>query len=150
MSGRDEMASKANRGTSPDGSLARLRVAALIAMLAGAAGSLGLLFHASQRRPPLLMIIFVIWVLSPFLALVFLDRISQHRSALTRATLYAVMLAVALGSVAVYAEDALRPRKAQAAFVYVMVPPVSWLLGAIVIAVAALMSGRRSRRASPK
>lgn len=138
------MASKANRRISSETSLSRLHVAALIAMVAGAVGSLGLLFHASQRRPAPLMIIFVIWVLSPFLALVFLDRILPHRSTITRATLYVVMLAVALGSVAIYAHDALRPPKAQAAFVYVMVPPASWLLGAIVIAGTALLSGRRS------
>jgi hypothetical protein len=124
INGRGEMASKARRGRAEGGFLGFLRAAALIAMLAGGAASLGLLFHAS-RRPPPLMAIFVVWVLSPFVALVFANAVSRRWSVLTRATLYGVMLVVALGSLAIYGNGALRPRRAEAAFVYVVVPPVA-------------------------
>jgi hypothetical protein len=126
----------------------RLRAAGLIAVLAGAVGSVGLMLRAGQRTPRLLLVIFFFWVLSPFVALVWADVVSKRWSALTRATLYGVMLVVALGSLAIYGNDALRPRKAQPAFVFVLVPPASWLLIAIVVPVAALISGRRSRRSS--
>ncbi len=124
----------------------RLRAAALIAVLVGAVGSVGLLLRAGQRTPRLLLVLFFFWVLSPFVALVLAHAVSKRWSVLTRATLYNVMLVVTLGSLAIYGYDALRPRKAQAAFWYVLVPPASWLLIAIVVPIAALISGRRSRR----
>ena len=136
---------RARRERPEGGFLGFFRAAALIAILAGAAGSMVLLFHASQRRPPLLMIIFVIWVLSPYVALIFANALSGRWSVPARATLYGVMLVVALGSLAVYGDDAVRPRKAQAAFVYVVVPPASWLLMAMVIPTGALISDRLSR-----
>jgi K+-transporting ATPase A subunit len=125
----------------PGGSL--LRTTALIAIGVSAAASLGLMFHASDRRPPLLMAIFVVWILAPFVSLVLADKFSPRWSVLTRTTLYSLMLVVALGSLAAYGYDAVRPRHAQAAFVYVMIPPVSCLLIATALAIAALISSRR-------
>ena len=55
------------------------------------------------------------------------------------------MLFVALTSLAVYGADAVWPRKSQPAFFYVLVPPVSWLVSAIVVALAALISRGQSR-----
>jgi ACR3 family arsenite efflux pump ArsB len=146
IDGRGEMASKARRERPEGGFLGFFRAAALIAMLAGAAGSIVLLFHASQRRPPLLMIIFVIWVLSPYVALIFANALSGRWSVPTRALLYGVMLVVAPCSLAIYGDDALRPRRAQAAFVYVVVPRASLLLIALVVPTAVLISGGLSRR----
>ncbi|PZR71511.1 MAG: hypothetical protein DLM73_15875 [Chthoniobacterales bacterium] len=123
-----------------------LRPAGLIALLVGAVGSLALMFHASQRTPRLLVILFTIWVVSPFLVLLWADMVSKRWPVLTRATLYAAMLVVALGSLAVYGFNAYRPPKAQAAFVYVLVPPVSWLFIALDVGIAALISRRRSNR----
>ena len=127
-------------------SLGRLRAAARIAVLVGAGGSLALMFHAGQRTPRLLLVLFTFWVLVPFVTLVLAYVVSTRWSVLTRATLYVVMLVVTLGSLAVYGHDAWRPRQAQAAFVYVAVPPVSWLLIVIVLAAAALISRRLTRK----
>ena len=74
-----------------------------------------------------------------------MDRFSRRWSPLTRGTLYAMMLIVTFGTLGIYSEDALWPRKAQAAFVYVLAPPMSCLLTAVVIAAAAFLSGKRSR-----
>ena len=140
------MSSKVSRGR-PEGQFpGRLRATALIAVLAGAAGSVGLLLRAGHRSPRLLLVLFAIWVLSPFMALVLADAVSKRWSALTRATLYGVALVLPLGSLAIYGHDALSPPKAQAAFVFVVVPLASWLLIAIVVPMAALISGRLSRR----
>ena len=57
-----------------------------------------------------------------------------------------MMLVVTLGSLAIYGDDALGHRRAQAAFVYVVVPPASWLLISMVVPIAALISRRLSRR----
>jgi hypothetical protein len=123
-----------------------LRVAARIALLAGAAGSVGLMLRAGHRTPRLLLLLFVFWVLAPFVALASADAVSQRWSAPTRATLYGVTLVIALGSLVIYADDALRPRTAQAAFVFVVVPLASWMLTAIAIPIAAFLTGRPSGR----
>jgi len=125
----------------------RLRGAALIAVLAGAVGSVGFLLRAGQRTPRLLLVLMALWVLSPFVVLAWANMASKRWSTVTRTALHSVMLILTLGSLAIYGHDALRPRKAQAAFVFVAVPPASWLLIAIIVPIAALISGRRSRRA---
>ena len=146
INGRGEMTAKVSRGRPEGWFLGRLRAAALIAMAAGAVGSLGFMLRAGQSTPRFLLIIFVFWVLSPFMALVLADAVSKRWSVLTRATLYSVMLVLALGSLAIYGDDALRPRRAHAAAVFVVVPPASWLCMAIVVPIAALISRRASRR----
>lgn len=125
--------------------LARLHQAALIALVLGTVGTVGLFLRAGQRTPRLLLVLMGIWVLAPFAALAGASRISTRWSTLTRGTLHAVTLAVALGSLAIYIDDALAHRTAHAAFVWVMVPPMSSLLAVIAVAAAALASGRRAR-----
>ncbi len=122
-----------------------LSVVAPIALLAGAAGSVGLMFRVGH--PPLLLrVFFVMWVLSPFVILLWANGVSKRWSLLTRAALYAVILLLALGSLAVYGAVAFGPPRAQAAFLFVVVPPTSWLFIAIIIPTAALISRSLSRQ----
>jgi hypothetical protein len=123
-----------------------LRRAALIALLVGAAGSVGFLLRAGQRTSRLLLAIMMIWVLAPFVALALAEAVSKRWTFFVRATLYGVMLVLTLGALTVYVDDALRPRQAQAAFVFVVVPLASWLLMAIAIPIAVLLSTKLSRR----
>jgi hypothetical protein len=92
-----------------------------------------------------LLVLFAIWDLSPFIGLVLADIVSKRWPVLTRATLYVVMVILALGSLAFYGDVFLRPRP-QPAFVFLVVPLGSWLLMTIAVAIAALVSGRLSRR----
>jgi hypothetical protein len=55
------------------------------------------------------------------------------------------MLIVALISLALYGDVVLRPRP-QPAFMFLVVPLGSWLLMMIVVPMAALISGKFSRR----
>jgi hypothetical protein len=120
---------------------------ALIATVVGAAGSLGLMFRAGQRTPRFLLVLFTIWVLSPFVALLWANMLSKRWSVVIRGTLYCVTLVVTLGSVAVYSElVVLRPPGSANAFLFVAVPPASWLFMTMVVSMAALVSGRLSRR----
>jgi hypothetical protein len=148
INARDGMSSEVSRERTEGGFLGRLRAAALIAVLAGAAGSVAFMLHAGRRKhsPRLLLALFAIWVLSPFVALVFGNIASKGWSVITRATLYSVMLVLALGSLAIYGDVALGPLSAKTVPVFVIVPPASWLLIAIVVPIAALVSGRLSRR----
>jgi hypothetical protein len=132
-----------NTGAWSEKSLGRLRTAALIAVSAGAGVSLGLMLYAGRRNTHrLVMAGMAIWVLSPFIALAWANLVSKRWPVLIRATLYSLMLIVTLGTLAIYTEDALGTPRAKAAFVFVLVPPVSWLLAGIVMLTAALKSRR--------
>jgi hypothetical protein len=87
----------------------------------------------------------LLWVLAPFVGLVLAEVVSKRWPVPVRTTLYCLSLVVTLGSLAIYANDALRPRKAQAAFVFVAVPLVLWIVIAVAVPIAALVSRRRSR-----
>ena len=126
--------------------VARLRPPALIALLLGAAGSLGLMFHVGRRnRSELLLVLFVVWVLSPFVVLAWADVVSKRWAVLTRATLYGVMLTLTLGSLTIYGRVAFGPPRPQPASAFLVVPPVSWLLTAIALGIAARISRKHAR-----
>jgi hypothetical protein len=147
INGRGEMTSNVSRGRTAGGFLGLLHAAALIAVVAGAVGSVGLMLRAGHRNPSrLLLVLFALWVLSPFIALVLVNMGSKRWSVLTQATLHTVMLVLTVGSLAIYGDVALGPPRVKAAFVFVVVPPASWLLIAIVVPIAALISRRPSRR----
>ena len=139
------MTSIASPGEPEGGYLALLRAVALFAVVAGAVGSLGFMLRAGRRTPRFLLVLFVIWVLSPFAALAWANIVSRRWSILTQATLYCVTLVLTLGSLAIYGGLVLPPAGSPAAFVFVLVPPVSWLLLATV-PIAALISRRLSPR----
>ena len=130
----------------PDGAfLGLLRGVALIAVVVGAAGSVGLMLRAGHP-PFFLLILFTGWVLSPFVALVLADIASKRWSILTRSTLYGVMLILTLGSLAFYGDIVLMPPGSKPAFVFLVVPFGSWLLLTIAVPIAAFVSRRLSRR----
>ena len=137
---------KSSNGRPPrleDGFLGLLRVAALIALPAGAVGSVGLMLYAGRRNSSrLLLVLFALWVLSPFMALVWANLVSTRWTDRTRATLHGLMLVLTIGTLAIYGAVAFGPPRAQAAFVFVVVPPASWVPIAIVVAIARRISGR--------
>lgn len=140
-----EMASQASRAASDGGILGVLRAVALVAVLAGAAGSLGFMFREGRRAPRLLLLLFTVWVLSPFVVLAWANIVPQRWSVVTRATIHGLTLVLTLGSLAIYGGlIVVAPPGSANAFEFVIVPPVSWLLMAIVVPLAALVSRRRS------
>ncbi len=148
INGRGEMTSEVSRGRPEGGFLGLLRSAALIAVVAGAVGSIGLMLRAGQHTPRLLLVLFTVWVFSPFLALAWANMISKRWSVLTRATLYCVTLVITLGTLAIYGNlVVVAPPGSARAFVWVAVPPGSVVLMAIVVPIAAFISRRLSHRA---
>jgi len=123
-----------------------LRTVALIAVVIGAVGSLVLMFRADERTPRFLLVIFVFWVASPFVALAWANLIATRWSALTQATLYGVTVIITLGTLACYGKLILPPVGSPRAFMFVAVPPASWLFMTIAISIAALMARNRSQR----
>jgi hypothetical protein len=123
------------------------RAATLIAALAGGLGSAGLMLYAGQRvhSPRLLLFLFTLWVLAPFLALLLAVVVAQRWSAPARTALHYLTLAIAPASLAIYAVTALGPARPKTA-VFVLVAPLSWLLIATVLAIVALRSARSAHR----
>lgn len=142
------MQPEASRKRPNGGLLGILRGVALVAVIAGAVGSLGLILRAGRNTPRFLLVLFVIWVLSPFVALAWANIVSKRWPVLIRATLCCVTLVITLGSLTIYGGVILPPAGSPRGFVFVAVPPSSWLLMVIVVSAAALISGRMSRRSS--
>ena len=141
-----EITAKASTGRPYSGFLGLLHAVALTAVVVGALGSVGLMLWVGHRNPSRLLLgLFVIWVLSPFMALLLANMVSKRWSVITRATLYGVMLILTLSSLVFYGDVVWRPRP-QPAFMFLIVPFGSWLLMTIVVSIAALISSRLSRR----
>ena len=127
-----------------------LRTFARAALLAGAAGSIALMLRTgSHQRSTLLVFLFTVWVLSPFIALAVANLIAASWTDARRAALYGAMIGVSFISLSIYALDALRGPHPQAAFVYVVVPPGCWLLIAMAFATAAVLAPKKTRE-SPR
>ena len=123
--------------------LTRLRAVALVLILIGAIGSIGLTLYTGRKNSSmLLMTIFVIWVLSPFVGLYIADRISKHWYQVTRISLYVLMLFIPVISLIAYSGILNRP-DTKPAFMFLLIPLVSWILIAIVITIAAILSRRK-------
>ena len=63
-----QITAEASRGR-PNGLLDRLRAVALIAVVVGTVGAVGLTLQAGRSTPRLLLVLVVLWVLSAFVAL---------------------------------------------------------------------------------
>jgi len=138
--------SEASAARSDGRLLTILRSLALIVVGVGAAGSLSLMLREGGRTPRFLLVLFVIWVLVPFAALLWANVLSKGWADLTRIALYSVTLVLTVCSLAIYGGVISPPAKSPHAFVFVAVPPASCLLMIIVIGSAALIARRLSRR----
>lgn len=127
----------------------RLHSTAQVAAVVGAVGSVALMLYAGRQNQHILVtVLFVFWVLGPFVALAWADRMAVRWSVVTRTALHWMTLVITVASLAIYVYRVLRPPRTTGAFVFVAVPVASCLLAAIVVAVAALLS-RRSSPPSP-
>ena len=109
-----KITSEASRERPEGGLIDFSRAVALIGVAAGAVGSIGLMLRADQRTPRFLLVLFFIWVLSPFVALAWANVVSKRWPVLTRAALYGVTLVITLGSLAFYGKLVLPPRDRRA------------------------------------
>ena len=122
-----------------------LRKAGLLAIVIGGVGSVFLTLYTGRRNPSaLLMAVFAIWVLLPFVALAAADAMSTNWSALTRTVLYALMFVTAIDTLGTYGYVAFGPPRPQPAFWFLVVPPASLLLIAILLRIVASIGKSRS------
>jgi hypothetical protein len=59
--------------------------------------------YVGRHNPsPILKLLFVLWVVSPFVTLVFASGFGKHWPAMTRTALYSLTFALTLGSLGIY------------------------------------------------
>ena len=146
IEGRGEKPPLASRAIPEGRSYGILIGAARIALVVGAVGSVALMLRSGRNTPRFLLVLFVAWVLSPFVALAWANMVSKRWSVLTRTTLYWVTIVITLTALAVYSGLILPPAGSPPAFIFVAVPPASWFLITAVVLTAALVSRWRSSR----
>ena len=111
--------------------MTRLRVAAVLSAQIAAVLSVGFMLRAAHRNPSVVLLVLMgIWVVAPFVALLWSIHVSRSRN-----SLYILTLVIAAGALTAYTIDALGPPKVKAAAVFVVVPLVSWIVGGIVLTV---------------
>jgi hypothetical protein len=123
-----------------------LRKTALILVLTGAVVSLILTFIAGHNNNALILtFLFAVWVLSPYTAFLMSDVISKSWSVLCRSALYCLMVVLTLGSLLLYS-GILKFHSVKPAFVFIIVPLISWILLIIIIP----LNERLSRKMADK
>ena len=132
----------------PEAQVLRLaRPFAMFACLSGAGASLLFMYQVGHRNPSVvLMLLFTVWVLSPFVALLVGAMVSAGWTRPSRAALYAVTFVVSVLSPLAYGVVALGPPRPQPAFAFLVVPLASWCLGASALAVVSFIERRLARR----
>ena len=120
--------------------LSLVRRVTFIVMLTGALGSLGLTLQAGRSNHSILLVmLFGIWVLSPFMGLAVAYILSNRWSGLTRNVLYLLATILTIVSLLIYG-GIWTPAGMKHAFVFLILPVLSWLLLAIIIPVTASRS----------
>jgi hypothetical protein len=123
-----------------------LRSMALVCILTGAVGSLVLTFHTGRKNNSVLLpLLFAVWVLSPFIAFLISDIISRRWSILSRAGLYCLIIVFTVCSLLCYG-GLLSPPGVKPAFVFLIVPLISWVLLVILIPLSERLSRRMSKK----
>jgi len=110
------------------------------AIVLGAAGSIGLvLFVGRAQRSVVLMVLFILWVASPFVALA-VARVAARSSAAFNGPSFSVLTcSIAAASLALYGTVAFGPPRPQPAKFFLLMPAVSW---AVLIVLAGMWLAR--------
>jgi hypothetical protein len=117
-----------------------MRTVALTIVVVGAVGSLYFMFDAGRNQKSILLItLFTAWVLSPFVGLFLANKISNRWTVSARASLYWLMIILTIGSLIAYS-GALIPPNTKAAFIFLVVPLLSWVLIVTVFLIARKIS----------
>jgi len=119
-----------------------LRAFALAATLVASVASVAFLLYEGRRNQSVLLAIgFLLWILSPYVLTLGGHVLSMRWPRAAHTLISIAMLVVALASLAVYVIDFFLPKQ-KGAFVFVLVPPVCWLVIAAAGGVVAMQ--RRS------
>ena len=117
-----------------------LRTTALIIAFAGAIGSLCFMFNASRKQNSVILIgLFTVWVLSPFVGIFILNKMSNRWTVSARRLLYWLIIILTIGSLVAYS-GAFNIPKTKNAFIFLIVPLISWILLIVTVLIAKSLS----------
>jgi len=123
--------------TAPRTPLARL---AWFALLAGGVTAAGLTLYASRHNPSLLLrLMFVVWVLFPFASALTANRFSGGWRSGTATTLHVSSVLICFAALGVYGAAAFGQAGVKLGFLFLVVPPASGLMIAIVVLIASFV-----------
>jgi hypothetical protein len=112
-----------------------LNTSARILTLLGALVSLVFMFNAGHnQKSVILMILFTIWVLAPFVGLFLILTIYNRWKVHYPGSIYWLMIIISIGSMVAYS-GLLIPSGTKAAFIFLVFPFVCWLMMAIFLIV---------------
>lgn len=113
------------------------------ALLGGALGAVGLMLYASRDNTHILLnLLFVGWVLAPFVALSFAEAKSSHWPMRMQTTLHWVALIVVAVTLVLFVRRIYHPPQHQPASVFVLVPPVAIVFMVVIVGLAKVLSPR--------
>jgi hypothetical protein len=119
-----------------------LRITALTAMLIGAIGSLYFMFNAGSNQKSILLLgLFTTWVLSPFAGLLIAKKIFNRLTVSVRSSFYWLMLILTICSVVAYS-GAFIPPETKPAFIFLIVPLISWFVIVTAFLIARQISNK--------
>ena len=113
-----------------------LRTIALTSLFVGAVGSLYFMFVAGSNQKSIILIgLFTLWVLSPFVGLFLVTRLTTQRTKKTYSWFYVAILVLTVVSLTLYS-GLLTISQTKLAFKFLVVPLLSWILILIILFIA--------------
>ncbi len=123
-----------------------LRTIALTSSLIGTIMSLYFMFRAGSNQKSIVLIgLFTIWVLSPFMGLFIAHKVTSIWTVITRPLLYWLMLGLTIVSLIAYSGLAKIPNT-KPAFIFLVLPFVSWLTILTIFLIANQLKQKKSMR----
>ena len=121
-----------------------LRTVALTILLVGTTGSLYFMFRiGSNQKSILLLGLFTAWVLSPFIGLFLLNKSSRKWTDNMQSRFHWLIISLAVISLTAYS-GILIPQQTKAAFIFLLIPFISWIAIFIVFFVSRRHSSNRN------
>jgi hypothetical protein len=106
----------------------RRRASARLDLLLGAATSLGLMFWTGRHNPSILLILlFTVWVASPFVGMMFVYRSAARWPAVRQRLTYNQIRIISFGSALIYMFQVGLGHSAKRAWPFLAVPAASWM-----------------------
>jgi len=104
-----------------------LRATALTTLFVGTIGSLYFMLNVgSNQKSIILVILFTVWVLSPFVGLFVATQLTKRRTGKINSRYYLTMIVLSIVSLIAYS-GILTPTQTKPAFTFLVVPFLSWL-----------------------
>jgi len=105
-----------------------LQTTALTTLFAGTIGSLYFMLNAGSNQKSIILVgLFTVWVMSPFVGLFVATRFTKRRTGKVNSLYYLTMFVLSIFSLTAYS-GILTPPQTKPAFNFLIVPFLSWLV----------------------